>query len=316
VNALRILRGLALAALATGLAACGRCSSTPAGGASSASPGSSGEAAPGASAAAGDDVPEIRDTGRGLATAGLRALLTAHGIAFDAAALERECKVDDEGASIDDLEEVAQKYGLDATQIVLPPEHVTLPEAKMLPGLVIVEAPDESLQFFVAWKLDGDRVQVLDPAEGRKWMPRADLEKMLHVHEVTLAADDWKAATDASEFRDALRARITALGVDRGGADALVARADAEPGGRGLMALDAAIRELAATPPASGEARAKLEGAYVCNATKRCEGDATPTPPELWTALPAKGGKVVVSVAVMVTVTGRRAAEPEPAATP
>ncbi len=56
-----------------------------------------------------------------------------------------ECKVDEDGASVDDLEDVAVKYGLEAGSVIVPAEHVLLPEARMLPAIVIVDttADDE-----------------------------------------------------------------------------------------------------------------------------------------------------------------------------
>jgi ABC-type bacteriocin/lantibiotic exporter with double-glycine peptidase domain len=109
------------------------------------------------------DVPEIRDEGDGRATTALRAVLLAYGISFDADALLRECNVDDDGASIDDLEDVAVKYGLEAGSVIAPVEHVLLPEAKMLPAIVVLDSADDEQDFAVAWRLDGDRVLVMDP---------------------------------------------------------------------------------------------------------------------------------------------------------
>src|SRR6185312_9172790 len=115
-----------------------------------------------------------------------------YGIPFDAAKLMEECKVDDDGASIDDLEDVAVKYGLSAGSVIAPVEHVLLPEARMLPAVVVVDGADDDQDFAVAWRLDGDRVEVMDPREGRLWMPRAELSKHLHVHEMTMPADEWR----------------------------------------------------------------------------------------------------------------------------
>jgi ATP-binding cassette subfamily B protein len=83
----------------------------------------------------------------------------AYGIAFDTATLDRECKVDEEGASVDDLEEVAKKYGIDAEQVMIFPEHVLLPAAKQLPAILIVKPPTATLQFWLAWRAAGDRVR-------------------------------------------------------------------------------------------------------------------------------------------------------------
>ncbi len=60
------------------------------------------------------------------------------------------------------------KYGLSAGSVIVPAEHVLLPEARMLPAIVIVDTADDEEEFVVAWRLDGDRVQVMDPREGRR----------------------------------------------------------------------------------------------------------------------------------------------------
>src|SRR5262245_23814953 len=177
------LLGLALVAGASSLG-CQKCGGAQGSSLVDAQPGSAeASAAPSPSAQVTQEFPEIRDTGRGRATAALRAALGAYGIAYDAAAIERECKVDDEGASIDDLEDVANKYGLEASQVILPEEHVLSPEAKMLPAIVLAEGPDDTIEFVLAWRVDGDRVAVMDPGEGRKQIGRADLEERLLVHE-------------------------------------------------------------------------------------------------------------------------------------
>src|SRR5689334_8644108 len=124
---------VALAAAAS-LVGCGRCGGAPASTSGEAQATASADpAASAAPAGTSPEVPEVRDTGTGRATAALRAVLQAHGIAFDAAALERECKVDDDGASIDDLEDVADQYGLDVRQVIVPTEHALAPEAALLP---------------------------------------------------------------------------------------------------------------------------------------------------------------------------------------
>jgi ATP-binding cassette subfamily B protein len=315
------VRWLAIFATAS-IVGCQRCSS---GGAAATSSGAdaAASAAPVASASAAaagpgeaalPDIPEVRDTGRGAATAALRAVFQAYGIAFDAAALEAECKVDDEdGASIDDIEDVAFKHGLEAVQVILPPEHVLLDEAGVLPVIVIVTAPDETERFIVAWRRDGDRVLVMDPIDGKKWVSRADLEKSLYVHEMTMAANEWQEATAAPGFRDGLRARMVALGVTRPQAQALIEQASAEPGWRGASALDAAIRVLESDPSkASGDARAFLAATYDCAFAKKCAAGVEPVGDELWSALAAPKGpkgepQVLVSGAVAIVISGKRA---------
>jgi hypothetical protein len=308
------LRWIALAALA-GLLGCQRCGGGSANGAGTT--GDTGDApsasvpvpSPGAPSP-GADVPEIRDTGSGRATAALRAVLQAYGVPFDAAAIERECKVDDDGASIDDIEDVAVKYGLEAGQIILPIEHVLLAEPRVLPAIVVVDGPDDTQEFVVAWRFDGDRVQVMSPVDGRSWVPRADLQKTLHVHEMTMPADDLRAAMGSPSFRDALQVRMLALGAARPDAQALLDRAAADPSYRGLGALDAAIRQLEADP---GQGAGKLAASFGCAFESHCEG-IPPIPAALWwasaqTAPSDPGGEAQVEVrgVVVLAIAGKSA---------
>ena len=319
-------RYLALAALA-GMLGCQRCSS-PSGdldggsarspadldAASTSSPSAGATAASANGAPVAADVPEVRDTGRGRATAALRAVLQAYGIAFDAEKIERECQVDEDGASLDDLEDVAVKYGLEAGSVIVPVEHVLLPAAKMLPAIVIADAPEDEEDFVVAWRLEGDRVEIMDPREGRRWVARSELQKSLYVHEMAMPADEYREAMAGTDFGDALRARMAAVGVGPEGAQALLDRAAADPGWRGLGALDAAVRGLEAAPSIpDGGAGERLPALFACAFEKRCEG-ADKVPPALWSVRPAPKGRdgeaqVQVRGALLLAISGRRAPE-------
>ena len=326
------LRCLGLLAL-VGLMGCQKCSSSSSSSATTADPSASAAvasaapSAPSASAAPAADagpsdlpeLPEIRDTGNGRATAALRAVLQAYGIPFDAATLERECKVDDDGASIDDLEDVADKYGLDAEQLIVPREQVLMPEAKLLPAIVILDGAtdDDDRQFVVAWRLDGDRVEVMSPTEGRRWVDRAVVQKSLYVHEMAVSVEDWQETAASPEFRDALRARVTALGVERAAAQALLDKAAADPTWRGLGALEAAVRQLEADPSKAGsDPRARLAAAFDCASVKRDACGLDPIPPALWSVQPAprapEGEQVQVRGAVLLSISGKRSPSPSP----
>lgn len=294
---------LSLAAAAS-IVGCGRCGGTTASTSADPSASASADPAPSAAAAPGIDIPEIRDTGTGRATAALRAVLQAHGIAFDAATLERECKVDEDGASIDDLEDVADKYGLDVKQVIVPREHALAPEAKLIPAIVIVDGADESQEFIVISRLDGDRVEIMSPIEGRQWIPRAELEKSLYVHQMSIPVDDWRKAAESPPFQDTLRARMAALGLERPAAQALVDRALADPGWRGFGALDAAIRQREADPGA------QLTASFDCAFEARCAAGVPPIAAGLWSVQAAPKGpegepQVEVRGAVMLAIAGR-----------
>ena len=203
------------------------------------------------------DVPEVRDTGDGRATAALRAVLQAYGIAFDAAAiLERECKVDDDGASIDDLEDVAVKYGLEAGQRHRPRRARAPPRGEDAAGHRRRRRRRRraGLRRRLAPRRRPGR-RSWTRARGAAWVPRAELQKSLHVHEMTMPADEYREAMAARRLRATPSGRGWRRSAPRRRArEALLDRAAADPGWRGLGALDAAIRELAAAPPAHGGA--------------------------------------------------------------
>ena len=318
----RVNRPLLLAIAALGVISCQRCgagsegapasSSVPSASAPTAAMTTSASAS--AAAPAGPELPEVRDEGQGRATAALRAALTAHGITFDAETLARECKVDEDGASVDDLEDVAGKYGLDARQIIVPREHVLLPEAKLLPAIVILgreEDDPELLEFVLVWKIEGDRAQIMDPVAGRRWVARMDLEKRIDRHEMVIPAEDWHAAETDPRYGDALRARLGALGVAADQARALVDRATADRGSRGLSALDAALRKLESEPEkAGGDAAGFLGRSLDCALDKRCVG-FEPITSELYSSEPARKGAdglpaMRVRGAVVLTIAGKK----------
>jgi hypothetical protein len=306
---------VALAALG-GIASCARCGGPSGDAATTGAPAAGASAAPSASAsataaAAEPELPEVKDSGSGRATAALRAALQAYGIPFDAAKLEKECEVDEDGASIDDLEDVAaDTYGLDVTQIILPREHVLLADPKVVPGIVIAEGPEDTLDFVLIWKIEGDRALIMDPIAGRSWVPRAELLKRLDVQDISLAAEDWHAAETAPRYLEALRARLAALGVAADKAQPVVDRAAADPGSRALGALDAATRQLEADPgKAGGDPAAFLARAVDCAREAACT-DA-PIPPAFWSARPAPKGdegeaRVQVRGAVVLAIAGKQ----------
>jgi ATP-binding cassette subfamily B protein len=208
-----------------------------------------------------------------------------------------------------------EKYGLDASQTILPAEHILLAEPKILPAIAIVDGPPGSdmIDFVLLWKVDGDRVQIMDPVLGRTWIPRADLAKRIYVHEMTIPAEDWHAAESQPSFQDAVRARLVARGLDREAAQALVARAAADPNSRALGVLEAATRQLESDPAAAGgDARAFVTTAVDCALDSAC---ADPVPASFRSARPAPkdaDGRAQVEVrgALLLVIAGRKPPSP------
>ena len=109
-------------------------------------------------------VPEVVQTSNmdcGPAT--LKSLLEGFGIHANYGRLREACQTDVDGTSIDTIEEVANQLGVQAEQIMLPPDHVLLEEARALPAIAVVVQPNGNTHFMVVWRMHGRFVQLMDP---------------------------------------------------------------------------------------------------------------------------------------------------------
>ena len=73
--------------------------------------------------------------------AALKCLLEGFGLPVSYGRLREACQTDVDGTSIDAIEEVANRLGLDAEQAMLPTDHLFLRRAGALPALVVALQP-------------------------------------------------------------------------------------------------------------------------------------------------------------------------------
>ncbi|HEX7598728.1 MAG TPA: cysteine peptidase family C39 domain-containing protein, partial [Polyangia bacterium] len=172
--------------------------------------------------------------------AALKSLLEGFGIRAHYGRLREACHTSVDGSSIDTLEELAGSLGLDASEMMMPVEHVLLPEADALPALVVTSLPSGLTHFVVAWRALGPWVQIMDPGRGRRWMRKADLARDLYVHEMPLPAEGFGAWLREPGFLDPLRRRLRKLGVRD--ADHRIAKAADGDDWQPLCNLDACVR--------------------------------------------------------------------------
>ncbi|HEX6747596.1 MAG TPA: ATP-binding cassette domain-containing protein [Longimicrobium sp.] len=269
-------------------------------------------------------VPEvIQSSALDCGPAALKSLAEGFGIRVGYGRLREACQTGVDGTSIDAVEAVARQLGLDAEQVMLPADHLLLPEARALPAIVVIRNPGGMTHFVVAWRMDGGRVQVMDPATGRRWRarPRFVSDLYLHTHPVPAAA--WKDWSRSAEFTDALTARLARLDLRRD-AEALVGDALAHPCWRGMAALDASTR-LTASLVAGGALRAGAEAARALVALRDEAlalpegGETEAVPAAYWMVRPHPPGadgeeRLLFHGAVLVRVRGRlqRDASPSP----
>ncbi|WP_437607068.1 ATP-binding cassette domain-containing protein [Sorangium sp. So ce834] len=239
----------------------------------------------------------------------LKCVLEGFGIGVSYGRLREACQTDVDGTSIDTLEDLAGQLGLVAQQILVPAEHVLLDEAQALPALAIVRQSAGPLHVVVLWRRHGGLVQVMDPATGRRWLTRRQLEGELYQHELPLSAADFRDWAASDGFTRPLGRRLAWLGA---GAQPLEA-ALSEPGWRAIAALDAGARLVTSLVRSGGLGRGR-EAARVLGALLEQGPEAAREqmiPPTFWTAHPMPAGprgedRVVARGAVLVRIRGRR----------
>src|SRR5215213_134553 len=84
--------------------------------------------------------------------AALKCLLEGFGIPVSYGRLREACQTSVDGTSIDTLETLAQTLGLEAEQVMMPVDHLLLPEADALPAIVVLRLPSCLTHFVVVWR--------------------------------------------------------------------------------------------------------------------------------------------------------------------
>ncbi|MFL6196292.1 MAG: ATP-binding cassette domain-containing protein [Thermoanaerobaculia bacterium] len=232
--------------------------------------------------------------------ASLKCLCEGFGVAVGYDRLREACQTDLDGTSIDTLEAVAVRLGLDAEQVMLPLDHLLIPEASALPALLVVTSALGVTHFLIVWRRLGSWVQVMDPAVGRRWMPARQLLDEAYIHGLPVPADGWRQWAGSEDFLAPLRARMGALGLPATESGRLLDDALADPGWRPLAALDAAVRMTAALVR-DGGLRAGHEAAGMVRVLRDRE-----IPDAYASVIPTvTDGQVLLRGAVLVRVKGR-----------
>lgn len=247
--------------------------------------------------------------------AALKCLLEGFGVPASYGRLREACQTDVDGTSIDSLQDIAIELGLEAEQVMLPVDHLLLGDA--LPAIVVVRQPGGDAHFLVAWRLHGPWVQVMDPAAGRRLLPRQRFLEDLFVHEHTVAAAAWREWAGGEGFARAIRERLRRAGVAATTAERLLAAAAGDPSWQALAALDAALRATTAIVEAGGARR----GSEATRLLERLLANARDSVPATYWSVrataPAADGEeqLLMRGAVLVHVPGLRQVSAEETAT-
>jgi ATP-binding cassette subfamily B protein len=251
--------------------------------------------------------------------ASLKCILEGFGIGVSYGRLREACQTDVDGTSIDTLETVAVQLGLEAEQVMIPPDHLLVPDARALPALIVVRLPSGVTHFVVAWSQHGGLVQLMDPGAGRRWQSGRRFLEELYLHEMPAPADDWRGWAASGEFLEPLHQRLARVGCGKAERERLLYTAIDDPGWRHLAALDAATRMTEALVRSGGLRRgaeaARLLDRSRARALEAQSASASPIPHVYFSAAPhepAADGReqILLRGAVLVRVLGLRAARP------
>ena len=190
----------------------------------------------------GHRIPEVVQTSAmDCGPAALAALLNGCGIDVSYPRLREACQTDVDGTSIDTLEELAQRYGLVAEQVMLPTDFLLDTRNDNLPCIAVVTLPNGLTHFVVIWRARFGGFEVMDPARGRCWMRRRELAAMLYRHELEVDAGDWLDYTRSDDFVGALRGALEDLSIPDDAVERFAAMLR-DGDWRRVATLDAAIR--------------------------------------------------------------------------
>ena len=259
--------------------------------------------------------PQVRQTSPAdCGAAVLKSVLQGFDIPVSLENLRQACQSQVDGTSIDGIEKLALQLGLDAEQVMLPLDHLLLPEARALPAIVLARQPNGLLHFVVVWSLTGSFVQVMDPSIGRRWLPRQRFLDEVCVHTFPVPAVDWREWAASNEFCASLHHRLASLGLDSPFVERLIDIALQDPTWRSLAALDAVTRMVdtivrAGALRRGSQARESVERFFPQACQDISSGMPTDenalVPSAYWSVLPSKDkDRLTLKGAVLVRILG------------
>ena len=256
-------------------------------------------------------IPEVVQTSMmDCGPASLKAMLEGWGIPVSYGRLREACQTDVDGTSIDTLEDVGAQLGLITEQIMVPVDHLLLESAHTFPAIVVVMHPSGVTHFVIAWRKHGSFVQLMDPAIGRRWVSCRHFLNELYVHRLPVAAADWREWAGSTEFLNPLRERLAELGISSATQTRLIEQATSDETWRGLAALDATTRMLAAIVRARGISAGAQAGRMLEALIQNAHEDGFTIPASYWSVRPLPSDsdeeQLLLRGAVLVRVKGVR----------
>ncbi len=249
--------------------------------------------------------------------AALTCLLAGFGVHVQYARIREACSTSVDGTSIDSVEEIACMFGLDAEQILAPAEHIVEDLANNLPALAILRQGHGN-HLVVLWRHVGNWIQIMDPAQGGRWMRIDELVGELYQHKHVLPQADWREWMGEEEQRRILGARLLRLGAKE--TASAQNWADEDPGWSRHGALDAAVRMTQSLIDAGimrrGAQAATCAQELAAQACATTDHASAIISPRFWSVVPAEEGDCLVMRGAVLMTAKASASEGQPAALP
>jgi ATP-binding cassette subfamily B protein len=250
--------------------------------------------------------------------AALKCLLEGFHIPVSYGRLREACQTDVDGTSIDTIEVVANQLGVAVEQVLIPFDHLFMPEAQVLPAVAVVRHGAGATHFVVVWRRHGRWLQVMDPSVGRRWVPCRKFSEEVFRHSQSVPADEWRKWVASETFLAPLRGRLAALGATAQDAARLIDQAIGDPGWFTFGVLDAATRMVQSIVDADGIERGtqamQLLGALFERTRTSTLDIHTLLPPDYWSATPdpdavdPENQHLLLKGAVLLRASGRQPA--------
>ncbi|HEX4455306.1 MAG TPA: ATP-binding cassette domain-containing protein [Kofleriaceae bacterium] len=238
--------------------------------------------------------------------ASLKSVFAGMGVELNYRVLREVCQTDIDGTSIETLDQVANQLGLDAEEVMLPTDHVVLPEAHALPAIIVTLTAGGRPHFIVLWKRVGPFVQVMDPAAGRHWTRVETLLGNLYQHTTSVPAEAWREWAGSDEAVATVERRLGDLGAI--GTKALIAKALEDPSYKSIATLDAACRATEAMVRAGAVKRGRMASGLLQSMIAKAESVEVPIPATYWSVRPNPDadGELLLTGAVLLRFRGWR----------
>jgi len=260
-------------------------------------------------------VPEVVQTSAmDCGPAALKSLLEGFNIPVSYGRLREACQTSVDGTSIDRLEDVANQLGLQAEQMMLPIDHLFLPDVSPLPALIVSRHADGATHFMVIWRRHGPWLQLMDPAVGRRWVSRRQFVSEIFCHAHAVAADDWRDWAESNEARLFYEQRFRLLGINAVDRSTLLDTAIQDPAWFGFAKLDAGLRLVQSLVDAKGIGTGRQALSLLKTLLRQIDSDDIYRiiPLAYWSVIPqqqtADGKKtLLLKGAVLLQIQGRQA---------